>query len=246
MQWFEDDRFWSGIEGMLFDKEKKEAAAGDVANAIQLLGLEPGAAVLDLCCGPGRHSVALAKLGFHVTGVDRTAHYLAKAEAFAREQAVDVEWVQEDMRTFRREAAFDGAVNLYTSFGYFEDPAEDLVVLQNLRASLKPGGRLVMDMAGKEIVARIFTPKDWVEFDDGSLLMMERCVTRDWTMMKTRWISLRDGLLNEFRFEHRMFSAAELERLLREAGFGAVGIHGGLDGCPYDQSAQRLVAVAGA
>lgn len=244
MEWFEDDRFWAGIEGLIFDKQRKEEAGADAENVVRLLALEPGAAVLDLCCGPGRHSVALAKLGFRVTGVDRTAQYLAKAKTFAAEQGVEVEWIHADMREFQRKAAFDGAVNLYTSFGYFEDPAEDLKVLANLRASLRPGARLVMDMAGKEIIARIFTPRDWQESDEGALVLMDRSMTPGWKRMKMRWISIRGSERSEFCFDHRMFSAAELERLLLDAGFRDVDIHGALDGRPYDQSAQRLVAVA--
>ncbi len=242
--WHEDDRFWAVLESQLFDEEKKKAAIEEAGRVVRLLGLEPGAEILDLCCGPGRHSVELAKHGFRVTGVDRTSRYLEKARAYAAEQGVAVEFVQGDMRTFRRPAAFDGAVNLYTSFGYFEDPEEDRRVLRNLRESLRPGARLVMDMAGKEILARIYTPKDWLEYPDGSLLLFEREVMPGWSLLRNRWISLRGGERTEFHFTHRVYSAAELEGLLKGEGFTVEGVYGGLDGRPYDREALRLVAVA--
>jgi len=242
--WHEDDRFWAVLESFLFDEEKKKSAVGEAGHAVKLLGVEPGAGILDLGCGPGRHSVELAKRGFRVTGVDRTARYLDKARTYASDQGVTVEFVLDDMRTFRRQAAFDGAINLYTSFGYFDDPEEDRRVLRNLRESLRPGARLVMEMAGKEILARIYTPKDWIELPDGSLLLFEREVEPGWTHLKNRWISIRDGERTEFHFTHRVYSAAELSALLTEEGFAVEAIHGGLDASPYDRQAQRLVAVA--
>jgi SAM-dependent methyltransferase len=242
--WHEDDRFWAVLETFLFDEEKKRAAVEDAGHAVRLLGVDPGAEILDLGCGPGRHSVELAKRGFRVTGVDRTARYLDKARTYASDQGVKVEFVLDDMRTFRRPAAFDGAVNLYTSFGYFDDQEEDRRVLRNLRESLRPGARLMMEMAGKEILARIYTPKDWIELPDGSLLLFEREVEPGWTIVKNRWISIRNGERTEFHFTHRVYSAAELSALLTEAGFAVEAIYGGLDGSPYDRQAQRLVAVA--
>src|SRR5206468_5375646 len=114
------------------------------------------ASVLDLCCGPGRHSLEFARHGFQVTGVDRTARYLDAARAAATGEGLTVEFVQGDMPHFQRPAAFDVALNLFTSFGYFEDEAEDLCVLRHLHTSLKPGGQVLLEMAGKEPLARDF------------------------------------------------------------------------------------------
>ena len=77
--WYEDDHFWAMLENQLLDEEKKKAAIEEAEQAVKLLDLEPGAEILDLCCGLGRHSVELARRGFRVTGVDRTVGYLEKA-----------------------------------------------------------------------------------------------------------------------------------------------------------------------
>jgi SAM-dependent methyltransferase len=244
LPWYEDNRFWAMLENQLFDEERKKAAIEEVEHVLKLLQLESGSEILDLCCGPGRHSVELARRGFKVTGVDRTARYLEKAQLYAADQGVAVEFVQDDMRRFRRSAAFDGAINLFTSFGYFEDPEDDRMVLRNIRESLRPGARLVMEMTGKENVARIYTPKDWVENSDGSFFLAERHVMPGWTMMRNRWLMLRGGERAEFEFTHRIFSAAELEALLKQEGFAIEGIFGGLDASAYDIEAKRLVVVA--
>lgn len=240
--WYEDDRFWAVIDYLLSDP--KRPIAQETAQISKLLDVAPGASVLDLCCGTGRYSVELAKLGYRVSGVDRTRPYLDKARALAAEQGVSVEYVEDDMRSFRREDAFDAAVNLFTSFGYFEDPEDDLRVLRNLRASLRPGGRLVMDMAGREALAAKYTPRDWMEFADGALLLFDREVLPGWSELRNRWIFLKNGERTEFNFTHRIYSGDSLSRALMDAGFAVEGIYGSLDGSPYDRSATRLVAVA--
>jgi len=73
-------------------------------------------------------------------------------------------------------AIFDIAISLFTSFGYFEDPRDDQKVLANVHASLKPGGKLLMDMSGKEVIARTFQPTGWSEPEPGTLVLQDRKV----------------------------------------------------------------------
>ena len=79
--WHEQDLFWQTVP--LFDREHLEAAPAEVDALISLLGIVSPATVLDLCCGVGRHSLELARHGFQVTGVDRTAAYLQTARGRA-------------------------------------------------------------------------------------------------------------------------------------------------------------------
>jgi SAM-dependent methyltransferase len=240
--WHEEDGFWEKMP--MFGDDRWEAAPGEVESVVGLLGVETGAAILDLCCGVGRHSLELARLGYRVTGVDRTAAYLRVAQEMATAEDLDLELVEADMRDFARPAAFDGAINLFTSFGYFEDPGEDRLVVENLYRSLRPGGRLVMDMMGKEVLARIFVPRDWRELPDGKLFFQERKVARDWTWMENRWILIDEGQRQEYFVGHRIYDGAGLRELLLGAGFETVDLYGDLDGSPYGTEARRLVAVA--
>jgi SAM-dependent methyltransferase len=200
-------------------------------------------AVLDLACGIGRHCLELARRGFRVTGVDRTRLYLERAARRAREEGLEVELVREDMRRFRRPEAFAAAVNLFTSFGYFPDPADDRRVLENVLASLRPGGVFVLDLMGKEVLARIFQERDWHREED-FVVMEERRVRHAWSWIESRWTILRPGRKTEIDISHRLYSAAELRGLLESVGFGSVQSYGDLEGRPYDQDARRLVTVA--
>jgi len=241
--WHETDAFWQMMAPMMFDEQRWAAAPAEIDQVLARLDLQPGAAILDLCCGPGRHSLELARRGFRVTGVDRTAAYLDEAGEKAAGEGLAVEFVQEDMREFCRPESYDAAITMYTSFGYFEEPAENREVLTNIRRSLKTGGALLIEMMGKEVLARIFRQRDWLE-RDGVLLLQERQVGRNWSWMENRWIMVRGAERREFKVSQWVYSAAELAALLRESGFRSVEIYGDLDGAPYDHVARRLVAVA--
>ena len=242
MDWHEQDIFWQTVP--LFDQERLEAAPQEVDAIISTLGIEPPAAVLDLCCGVGRHSLELARKGFRVTGVDRTAAYLKTGRQRAGKEALDVEWIQADMREFVRPKAFGAAINLFTSFGYFEEPAEDRLMAENIFRSLRAGGSLMMDLMGKERLARIFSPRSWEQLPDGSLFLQERAIVDDWTWIENRWILIKDGKRHEFVLGHRLYDGAGLRALLLDSGFESVTLYGDLDGSPYDNDARRLVAVA--
>ena len=241
--WHDDDEFWQTLAPWFFDEERIEKAPEEVDRLVELLGIEPPAAVLDLCCGPGRHSVELARRGFVVTAVDRTAAYLRQARLRAEGKGVAVDFVEEDMRRFSRPGAFDAAVNLFTAFGYFRDIEDDRTVLRHLHECLKDGGRLVMEMVSTEILAKRFRERDWQE-RDGVILLEERKLADGWSWIDNRWILIEGTDRREFAVSHRLYSGAQLRRELLDAGFAAVELFGGLDGAAYDHKANRLVAVA--
>src|SRR5262245_46390315 len=93
--WFDDDRFWDAVAPFLFTAERCGDATSDEVDAIvKMLGVQPAARILDLCCGVGRHSLELAARGFSTTAVDRTAAYLERARRSAAGKNVAVEFVQ--------------------------------------------------------------------------------------------------------------------------------------------------------
>jgi len=151
--WHEDPAFWETLEGLLFPPERLEAAGEELSALCSLADVDAPARVLDVPCGVGRYAVEFADRGFDVTGVDATAAYLESARERAVEAGVDVEFVERDMREFRRSEAFDLVVNAYTSFGYFEDRADD---------------RLPYDIPGFEsALERYYANRRWN--DDGTV-----------------------------------------------------------------------------
>jgi SAM-dependent methyltransferase len=199
---------------------------------------------LDLCCGFGRIGLELARRGFSLTGVDITRPYLAAAREDAAAEGLPAEFIHADVRSFRRPGFFDLAVNLYNSFGYFEDPLEDLALLQNAWKSLKPGGVLVVETLGKELAARDFTRGEWFR-RGGWYVFTEYEVLDSWGALKHTWRLVREDPaapeVIEKTFVHRLYAAAELRDLFVRAGFTRIVIHGGWNEEPYGPEAAALI-----
>ncbi|MEV7283469.1 class I SAM-dependent methyltransferase [Streptomyces sp. NPDC093252] len=236
---FQDDDFWSEFHDFLFSEQRRTQAAELVADS-PLLAFPPGSRVLDLCCGAGVFTVPLALAGHAVTGVDRSAPLLDRARARAAEAGAEVTHVRADARAYSAPGAFDVVLNLFTSFGYFEDPADNARVLRTLYDCLVPGGTLVLDLAGKELLARRVTPPKVVRRGE-DLMVQTDTVLDDWARLRSDWVLVRGERVTRATLVWFVYSAVELRRLAEEAGFGRVEIFGGFDGRPYDEEAERLV-----
>ena len=241
--WHEDDAFWETWGPIMFSEKRLADAPEEVERIVSLLNLKPEIHILDLGCGIDRHSLELARRGFHVTGVDRTQSYLKRASNQAKTEKLKVEFVRDDMRKFCRPDSFDAAINMNTSFSYFDDPEEDRQVLVNVYRSLKSGGVFILDTMGKEVLARVFKEKDWSE-EGEVFVLQERKVSHNWGWMENRWIMFKDGKRTESKVTHRLYSAVELASLFTSCGFKRIDAYGDLSGNAYDHMARRLVMVA--
>jgi SAM-dependent methyltransferase len=242
-KWFQSETFWAELYPYLFDDQRFAAADEEIRNLLNLTGVRRGA-VLDLCCGPGRHSIALARRGFDVTGVDGTPFLLNKARRRARSARVPVEFIRADMRNFVRPNAYKLVLNLWTSFGYFDNKDDDRRVLRNIFASLAANGACVIDVRGKEHIAKVLQPIHSTRYADGAFLIQAHEVFDDWTRIRNEWILLKGNRARRFKFRHTIYSGQELKDLLRQTGFAEVKLYGDFDGQPYGLDAPRLVAVA--
>lgn len=240
--WHNQDTFWELFGPILFDPSRRASAPGEVEKIVTLLPVARPARILDLACGPGRHSLEFARRGFEVVGVDRTATFVEQAREEAAHHGLNATFVLGDMRDYCAPDSFDVIVNLFGSFGYFEKTDDDRQVVRNMHASLRAGGRFLIETAGKEIVAGHFREREWSEVGD-LLVLSEKKASPHWRRIETRWIVIQGAQRFEHRVSVRSYSAVELSSLLLECGFGDVWVYGSLDGTEYDQTAQRLVVV---
>lgn len=240
--WFDDEAFWRDTYPFMFPPGRIAATPEQIQQVLALTK-PAGKAVLDLCCGPGRCAVELARKRFSVTGVDKTSFLLKKARARARSAGVAVEWVLSDMRDFVRPGAFDLAISMFTSFGYFEDREEDVAVLANAFASLRPNGAFLVDVFGKEGIAERFLPAAVDRLPDGTVLVEDRRVVDDWSRIRNEWTIIRNGRAKKYAFHVTVYSGQELRDRMEQVGFRDVRLYGDLSGAPYGRGARRLIAV---
>ncbi len=237
--WFEDQWFWEEYRSVLFPQERLDKTSKQVDRFEELLELQKGDKILDQACGIGRHSIELARRGYEVTGLDLSKSYME--EATDRAGGLPVEFLQGDMRTFVREEYYDAVINFWSSFGYFEDDQDNYQVLKNVYASLKKGGKFLLDVMGKEIINRIYTERDWSRLD-GGFFLEERFLKNGY--LESNWILIKDGKVMEHRFLYKLYTPNELRRLLRRAGFSSIEFHGDLYRSNYGKNSERLIAVA--
>lgn len=242
MNWFAKSEFWSLFYEWMFPAQSFEQAAEQVDDLIKLSGLAEGK-VLDLCCGPGRHSIPLGKRGFVVTGVDLQPFLLRKARDYAARENVAVEFVEEDMRDFKRVEFFDLVISMYSSFGYFNKPEEDNRVLENAHYSLRKGGQILLDVRGKEIHAMGDADTYSCEMPNGDLIFHKTGVNDDWTSTLSTWVYVQGERAHTFQVTYNLYSGAELRTMLGKVGFRNVRVYGDLKGIPYNDKATRLVVV---
>jgi SAM-dependent methyltransferase len=194
----------------------------DVETIKRLCSLTTGAKLLDIGCGFGRIANRLALEGFDVTAIDRSPALLDLASRSAGELAPTFRCA--DMRKLELDASFDVALLWFSTFGYFSD-AENAVVLAEAHDALRPGGVLAIETRNWDRIQRDFVP--WTVRRNGADLLVER---HEFVPATGRQVTQQEVVLGERRckrsYHLRRYTAAELIALLCAAGFTETSAHG--------------------
>lgn len=228
------------------DAFKPERVAREVDFVQTALALRTGEDLLDLCCGPGRHAVPLAKRGLRVTGLDLSADYLVQAERAARQQGTRLAGtVHADMRAIPFESLFDAVINMFSSFGYLESEAEDAKVLAAIARALRPGGRALLDLLNHEWVILNYQTHDWHQATDGTLYLEQRELDLPTSRNHVTFTTVApDGVRRELAGHHfRLYTLREMIGMLTDAGLRFESAYGDLDGRPYRIDTWRMIII---
>lgn len=222
-----------------------ERTEREVNDIVELLKLPAGSSILDLCCGHGRHTLALAKRGYHVTGLDLSKMFLQRAQAEADQEGIQVHWVESDMRNIPFESEFDAIINIFTAFGYLESEEEDQKVLQQVHRALKPGGFFLLETLHREWLVRNFEPGGITRQADGLIVLEERTFDLLAGRCDVQVTALYpDGQRRQHTHSVRMYTLREFARMLAAAGLQIQTAYGGLDGSQLSLDSHRLVVKA--
>jgi len=220
-----------------------ERTAQEVAGVLALLELRPGARILDLACGQGRHAVVLARLGYRVAGLDRSAVLLSRAQETARSVGSEVAWFLGDMRSLPFGQEFDACLSLFTSFGYFEDEAENEDVLHQVARTLRPGGQLLLDLTNRDTHVRHLCPTSWQR--RGAAIVLEETRFDPATCRSTTTFTwLEGGQAESITHSVRYYTAPEIKAMLRRADLEPKALYGDMDGSAFAAGSKRMIVVA--
>jgi SAM-dependent methyltransferase len=236
-------RNWFGEDYLkLYPHRDHEEAEDAVALLVDRLEPAPGLRVLDLACGGGRHLHHLRDRSLEATGLDLSLALLREAA----ETAPGVPLVRGDMRRLPFAGGSFGIVtSFFTSFGYFEDEAQDRAVLGEISRVLAPGGWVVLDFLNASRVRRSLTPRDETVVD-GRRVVQERALMEGGRVVEKRihFQPPEGGPTRTFLERVRLYDPPELEELLASRGFEVRERLGDYDGSPFVAEAPRFIVLA--
>lgn len=210
----------------------------DVARLIELLRLPVGARILDVPCGQGRHARLLAEAGFDVVGLDYSKHLLDLATS----AGPGVRYLRGDMRRLPAQwtGRFDAVLNLFTSFGFFLDPNDDVKVVREFARVMAPGGVLVWHGASRDGVMAKFIARDWWPSDNGTLIAHERTFDPLSGIMS---VFVRQGD-EERQYRIRLYTATRLAELFAAEGLIVEEAYDGWSERPLRRKTTSMTLVA--
>lgn len=264
-KWFET--FFQGAAVEFWNRAVPPAlTSGDIKFLERALQLRPGARVLDVPCGAGRHAIELAQQGFSVTGIDISEDFLGHAKSRASEAGLDfdiwsedspagrpdadpevrrtknVDFVLGDMRKLSLSpASFDAAYCFGNSFGYLNRD-EAVEFCRCVYRALAPKGRFAIDTGcAAESIGNV--RQRWHRAGDLVVLSEPRYAAAD-SRLDIEYTFIQGSVTDARPTSSYVFTAAEIGRILSEAGFAVVAMHGGTNEEPFELGSPRLLITA--
>ncbi len=237
-EWFEK-WFDSPYYHVLYANRSADEAKNFIAKLVGKYNIPAGSKVLDIACGKGRHSQTLATHGLDVTGIDLSKNSITYAKQFENDHLKFEVW---DMRHVYKANNFDFVFNLFSSFGYFEDDAQDLIAIKAFAANLKASGTLVLDYMNTECVVKLLKPRDIIQRGDIQFHIQKKI---EKGFIKKTIDFLANGVNQSFTEELKIINLYRFKQMLAEAGLELKATYGDYDLSEFNPGASmRLILVA--
>jgi D-alanine-D-alanine ligase len=213
--------------------ENVENTRREVDFIVSAAAIQPHSAILDLCCGQGRHCLELARRGFrNVNGVDRSRYLIRLAKKRAQNEGLQVVFKEGDARNPRlNENSFDCVAIMGNSFGYFSNKQDDEKVLSTVGKILRPSGQLILDITDGAYMADHFDRRSWEWIDEHHFVCRERSLSADRERLISREVIVHDemGVIADQFYAERLYTKEAIAKLLEKTGFRNIRHHGNVE-----------------
>jgi len=245
MNWYEDlfNQDYDRIYFPTFTPERNSAEVDFIESALKI---PKGGCVLDVACGHGRHAIELAKRGYQVTGIDFSPRFIKMAIESSNSNGIsNAVFLVGDMRQTHFVNRFDAAFSYFTSFGYFSD-LENNRVLETVAKALVNGGKFLLETVNRDwTIHKVENqPRRWDEIDPGFFLLEDISFNAHTSRIHTKRIIFDRGERRSVEYDIKLYTHAELEDMLEDAGFKVVATYGNKDSSPYAVSSPRMIIIA--
>jgi SAM-dependent methyltransferase len=237
MAWYED---W-------FDKDEYELLyqSRDAVEAVQLADLVerhvqpgPGSRLLDMGCGRGRHAIEFAGRGYDITGVDLSERSIAQAKKLALHAGLEIDFRRADMRVPLTGTSFDGVLNLFTAFGYFETMDENQAAINAMISPLRADGFFVQDFLNADRVISDMVPEDYREIGNAKVTQKRRIENN---RIKKEIIFSVGDQTHTFNESVALLSLDDFKSMYEVAGLELTDVMGSYLGEPFTPDSSRMI-----
>lgn len=236
-KWIED-WFGSKYYSLLYKHRSCDEAEVFLDHLIKFLNIPPNARILDCGSGKGRHSIYLNKRGFDVTGLDISEPNIIESKIHETNKLA---FFIHDLRNLFRINYYDIALSLFTSFGYFENDAENNKMIKSIACSIKKDGWLVLDFMNVAREVKILAPTEEREIDDINFKVTRsvkgKCIVKDIVISE-------EGSTYSFRENVKAYLRKDLESFFTRNGLEVVHLLGDYELTPFDENtSERLILI---
>jgi SAM-dependent methyltransferase len=235
-EWFEE-WFDSPYYDLLYSKRNETEASFFIDNLLNYISLQKNSTALDLACGKGRHSIYLHQKGLNVTGLDLSKRSIDYAKQFEKD---GLKFGIQDMRIALEETKFDLIVNLFTSFGYFDDLNENIKVLKAVKKMLKPNGTFVFDYLNGDKLRQTIVNEETKSFPEAEFKITRKLING--FVVKDIELKTNDFTRN-YQEKVRLFNVIEFGSLFKFADLHIIKIAGNYQLDSYDPSTSDRIII---
>jgi SAM-dependent methyltransferase len=235
VKWYQN---WFGNDYLKVYSHRDQKDAKQLVQLIlSNISLQKDSQILDVGCGQGRHLSIFAEKHFHITGIDLSPVLLR----IAKENHINnsnAHFIQADMRQLPLKSKFDLVLNLFTSFGYFENDDENKSVLQQINSLLKNTGNYVFDYFNSNFVKNNLVPKHKEEI--GELVVEQERYIED-SRIKKKINLTKNGKKSTYFESVKLYSPDEIFEMLRSVNLKVNKVYGNYDGSSFENESSRLL-----
>ena len=240
--WYEN--FFSGLNCELWERAvTPEWTRQEADFLISALNIQPGATLLDIPCGHGRHTIELARRGFNLTGIDISTEFLQTMQKQIDTEQLSIRVIHGDILTTEIGHSFDGAYCMGNSFGYVDYDGMNVFVRKVAKA-LKPGARFIINSGVvAESILTHFPETGHYELGDLTMDIRNSYVVGE-SYMACELTYTKPDRVEVHRFKHYVYTLSEIKRLLAKHGLETVAVYNSTEKDTYHLGDQQMFLVA--